>query len=193
MTHDIDLERDVLECVLVKSMDGDRLHFLGPRKLVLGQFASGVLSHVGKPMEGFDYYEYGTNHRASKFYETTLWKHFERGLKKIGSGMESRIGNAAMGLVQPHGREYYGQPESASWHETDLYNIFEVSPHMTTFSLTYELVHRVESKTWPKFAQREKLDMQGIGKCMRGFIERDIQRWTEGLEERRRENIKRLQ
>jgi len=169
--------KSILEALLVSSIKEENSRLPTIKQYILSEVINGTIDYVGGEA-GKHYYRAEMIFLES--YERMISKYFESEIKSTDKKLAPKIKKALEKMVECYviNPGWYDRP----YTYTDLYNLYkgpfigicEVSSH-STFSLPYDLVMKVNNKTMPSFSEEERKDIQGIGKAMRKYIDKDIE------------------
>ncbi|MFH1787180.1 MAG: hypothetical protein ABH811_00075 [archaeon] len=165
--------KNILEAILVSSMDDNHLKFPRIKQFILTELINGFGEYVEDNSQEIDYYSYFEKNQ----FERIAWNKIKRILKsdsskKVDPKIRGAIGKMCKyRVVNPDGPD-------RPYADTELYGLFKgfFCPGVgsSIFSPPYDKV--IETKKFmtslPEF---QKKDIEGIGKVMRDFIEKDLE------------------
>ncbi|RLE42796.1 hypothetical protein DRJ48_02720 [Candidatus Woesearchaeota archaeon] len=181
---------------------GSLIDFLFPANVeyILQEFVLATISYIGGNPEAIAQISKPSDNPASKMaseeFVKRVWACFQEELNAHSGKLDDRVERAIQELVKP--RE---TPLDDPWTLTELYRYLSpidynamgvrFSPGIYTycllgiyypswipplFSLPYALVKWIEHQWLPLLSPSEVRDIIGIGKAMRGYMNRDIKK-----------------
>lgn len=169
--------QNILEAILVSSIDGNRNKFPAITKHILSELKNGTIKYIGGNAGRLTY----TN---SRIEPENLEKYFYKYLKSAldcnsNQELNPKIKEALEELCKPYRIEPTGPDRP--FLSIELYDHLGLTGNQIsdiiidrTFTILPEIIKKVEEKTLPNLTESEIKDITGIGKSMRKYIEEDL-------------------
>jgi len=165
--------RNLLEALLVSSISKDDSRFPSIEEFILSEIVNGTIEYIGGNSGQKDYqklrYIDGFEKEIGVYFESEMNAHSQEKL-------DPTIRDALIKLCQ----YYYENPIGSDANQqprTELYNHFaEICPvaAQSTFLLHQDNIIRARQEFISKLSDSEKKDIEGIGKTMRKYIDKDV-------------------
>ena len=164
----------LLEALLFASTSKDRFKFPTEKRFILSEVINGTLDYVcGSASAGEVTYLNIKYRLRSRQFESEIFTYLKDKIRSPKKRLDSKIKDIIMKMVYPHspGDIYL----YIYFNDFGINNpICKVST-ISTFSLDQETITRVEKEILPYLSKSERKDINGIGKSMREYIEKDLE------------------
>ena len=168
-------EKDILETLLYFSTNRGKLMLPTIPEFIHKEVIEGLVEYVTEKESPLlhDGFHHDTH------LEGKMWEYLQKELTNVKRELNSRIKDSLMEMLEPHW-------ESDEWadgeYDTKLMILFNGrytggicnSVFRSTFSLEQKTINRVEKEILPSLLKSEKIDLEGIGKTMQKYVERDL-------------------
>jgi len=170
--------RNLLEALLVSSVSKESFRLPTIKEFILNEVVNGTIEYIGGNAGQIDYKKFRFDRNT---FEIELERYFEAEMKAYSKEKLNPKVNKAITKLCKHYFVYPTGPDRPYPH-TELYTHFNgfgagICPVImeSSFSLPQDTIIRVQRKVLPALSNPEKKDIEGIGKAMRKYIDRDLE------------------
>lgn len=167
------LSKKVLDSLLVASIEGNAT-LPTIEQFILSEVINGTTSYIGGRASTIKY----PNFLDENTFLREMHEYFTEQLKAKGDKLAPQTKAALESMLKPKPQH---APPDRPYLTTDLYQHFkgmasDICPvtHISSFSLSFDLVQKTRTETIPSFSEKERRDIVGIGRAMRPFINEDL-------------------
>ena len=168
----------LLETLLVSSTINDEEILSLPtiKQFILSEVINGTIEYVEGDAGQITYTQQQRDPNFSNsLFANRICNYFEEEIKNYRTELDPNIREAITQLVK------YSPPQITGPELSDpyipLYDLFyNLHPPLTisTWSLPYKMVNKVNTQILPSLPNSERKDIEGIARCMRGYIQEDL-------------------
>ncbi len=173
---------NLFKSILVSSVSEDKPRLPTIEEFILSEVVNATIEYIGGNAGQIDYQKFKKSNVRHTLYEWEINDYLEKEIKAHSEGkLHPRVKESIAKLCERY--TVYPYPERP-YHRTELYDVFK-GPFSggricqvimrSSFSLPQETIIEVQKKIIPSLSGQEKKDIQGIGKAMRKYIDKDLE------------------
>ncbi len=168
--------KNLLKAILLSSVSEKNCKFPTIEGFILCELVNGVIEYIGGNAGLASYQSFPSRECALD----ELYTYLRQEIDNKETGLAPKVKEALLSMCEP----YWASDWDGSHANTQLYDficgvgdrgIRKVSRMEETFTLSQGITIKLEKEFFPKLSGQEKKDIQGIGKAMRKYIDKDLE------------------